>query len=200
MIASKTVLKSAALLFVITTFFIACDKRQQETKLQHDSDIASIGPVNTSDTIYGNYGNPRVTPSNYGAVYVNLSSSTFSRSTTLDTSHDIKLYLTNNSFVAGVNGYQVTYVQEPSIPFASLVKGDFPSTNVDSIGRTIPPAVVGWYSYTAQNNLSLTPNFYILARHATKQSYAIRFTYGGGDGTATSNRGKYIIQGGPISN
>lgn len=195
------ILKTAALLFTTAAFVTSCDKNQDIDKIKLDSDVAIVSPVNTSDTIYGNFANPAGPASGYGVLYLNLTTSPIGVSTTLDSSHDVKLYLTNNSFVAGVNGYGVKYIRNTSITnFASLIPANFAAAPlVDSIGRSTLTPPNGWYTYTPPNNLSLVTTFYILATSPTEQDYAIRFTYSGGDGTATSNRGKYIIQYGRIN-
>lgn len=203
MIAIQNVLKVSVLALTVAAFATSCDKRQ-DAKLTLDNDVAIVNPVTTTDTIYGNFANPTGPASGYGVLYLNLSVTPIGISSVQDSSHDVKLYLTNNSFIAGVGGYSVKYIRNTSISsFSSLIPANFATAPTpDSIGRstTVAPAVPnGWYTYTPPNNLTLVTSFYILATSPTEQDYAIRFTYSGGDGTATSNRGKYIIQYGPIN-
>jgi hypothetical protein len=202
MIKKQNVLKSTALVLFASAFVVACSKNNDTpAKLSLNDGVAIVSPVITSDTIYGNFANPANPPSVYGAVYLNLSTNPIGVSTTLDSSHDVKLYLTNNSFVAGVNGYRVKYLQNTGLTsLASLNLSNFTTRPfVDSIGRSTTTPPNGWYTYTPPNAaLDTVPGFYIAAISSTKQAYAIKFRYAGGDGGATSNRGKYIIQYGPL--
>lgn len=197
----KAIFKTSVLLVTAGAFFASCSKDQDAQKLTLNNDVAVVNPVTTTDTIYGNYANPAGPASGYGVLYLNLTTVPVSISSTLDSSRDVKLYLTNNSFVAGVNDYKVKYIRNTSITnFSSLIPANFATASfVDSIGRSTTTPPNGWYTYTPPNNLTLVSTFYILASSPTKQDYAIKFTYSGGDGTATSNRGKYIIQYGPIN-
>jgi len=197
MIKKQNVLKSAALALFASAFVVACSKNEDAAKLTFNEPVAAVSPVITSDTIYGNFGNPASGPAVYGAVYLNLTTNPIGVSTTLDSSHDVKLYLTNNSFVAGVNGYRVKFLQNTGL--ASIASLNLSSFNtrpfVDSVGRSTTTPPNGWYTYTPPNAaLDTVPGFYIAAISSTEQAYAIKFRYVGGDGGATSNRGKYIIQ------
>ncbi|MBT2560153.1 hypothetical protein J7E50_02820 [Pedobacter sp. ISL-68] len=183
----------------------SCKKDNQTAspsdKLSLSKEVATVTPV-TSDTIYGHWANPR--GGNFGSIYVNLTSATLDTASTTNPRFDIVLNNFNNSFVQGVNGYTVEYINDPLVNFSTIGTTTTGITQL-SIGQSTTgagptPSANGWYTYAPPGGITLVPDFYIIARSNTpsKPSYALKFTYAIGQGTATLNRGKYIIQYGPI--
>lgn len=196
----KTILKTVFAVTAIALAVTSCKKQNEGNEpagtLKSTNGIAAVTAV-TSDTIYGHWGNPR--GGSFGAIYLNLSQSTsLDTASTNNSRFDIVLNGTNNSFVEGVNGYTLEYVQ--NVSFATIDAFTI-GTAATSIGRSTSPlsAANGWYAYVAPNGNTLAPNFYIIARsNDTRPDYALKFTSIVGEGTATLNRGKYVIQYGEI--
>lgn len=198
----KTILKTVFAVTAIALSVTACKKQNEGNApagaLKSTNGVATVTPV-TSNTIYGHWGNPR--GGNFGSIYINLSQSTsLDTASTNNSRFDIVLNGTNNSFVEGVNGYTLEYVQDAALTFA-LIDASTTGTAATTIGKSTTPltAANGWYSYVAPNGNTLAPDFYIIARsNDTRPDYALKFTSIIGEGTATLNRGKYVIQYGEI--
>lgn len=196
----KTIIKTVFAVTAIALAVTSCKKQTEGTEptgtLKSANGIAAVTPV-TSDTVYGHWANPR--GGNFGSIYLNLSqSASLDTASTNNSRFDVVLTGTNNSFVEGVNGYTLEYVQ--NVSFATIDAFTI-GTAATSIGRstTALSAANGWYGYVAPNGNTLAPNFYIIARsNDTRPDYALRFTAIVGEGTATLNRGKFVIQYGEI--
>ncbi|MBC8984327.1 hypothetical protein H9X96_00905 [Pedobacter sp. N36a] len=196
----KTIIKTVFAVTAIALAVTSCKKQNEGTAptgtLKSANGIAAVTPV-VSDTIYGHWANPR--GGNFGSIYLNLSqSASLDTASTNNSRFDVVLTGTNNSFVEGVNGYTLEYVQ--NVPFATIDAFTI-GTAATSIGRstTALSAANGWYGYVAPNGNTLAPNFYIIARsNDTRPDYALRFTAIVGQGTATLNRGKFVIEYGEI--
>ncbi|WP_316841927.1 hypothetical protein [Pedobacter gandavensis] len=198
----KTLIKTVFAVTAIALAVTSCKKQNEGNEsagaLKSAKSTASVTPV-TSNTIYGHWGNPR--GGSFGSIYLNLSqSASLDTASANDSRFDIVLTGTNNSFVEGVNGYTLEYIQDPTLTFATIGIGTS-GTVATTIGKSTTPLATanGWYAYVAPNGNTLAADFYIIARsNDTRPDYALKFTSIIGEGTATLNRGKYVIQYGEI--
>lgn len=191
------IIQSAIALTATAIVAVSCQKNAETpASLQVPDQVAAVTGIVSTDTIYGNWGYPS-NPATFGTVKVGLGGT-----------DSIALTSFNNSYVQAAGSFQLYYLQTTTA-FASLSTSDFtssPGVAASSIGlnTATSPGVNGWYNYDQTNpgGPQLVPNFYIAAVNTSiggGTNYAFYFTYVGGDGTGSPNRGKYIIRKGILN-
>ena len=209
----RSITKTTLAIFVMSLALASCKKDGDESLLPVDSERAAA-TTNVTGTVFGHYGNPTVPPpagpTGYAPLYLGLTGTPTTDTSSTAGSRQVKLVSYNNSFVQVVNSaqYKLYYYYNPAKTWSTLKITDFTgSTGVakTSIGQaTSNTSNDGWYTYDPadpSHTPVLVPGFFIAAISQTGgTSYVLKFNSVSGDGTPTNNRGIYVIQYGTLNN
>ncbi|GAA4310346.1 hypothetical protein GCM10023149_04980 [Mucilaginibacter gynuensis] len=205
----KNIAKAGLAVIALSFVLASCKKDANVAKLNTVNEQAAA-TTNVTGTVYGHYGNPTVfPPTGYATLYLGLTGTPTTDTSSTAGSRVLKLVSYNNSFAQAVDTtkYKLYYYYNTSKTWSTLKITDFTTSGIAkaSIGQaTTSTSNDGWYTYDVANpnHPILVAGFFIgvVSKTGLLPSYAVKFNSVSGDGGPTANRGIYVIQYGTLNN